>query len=476
MKRIISITLIFVLILLMSVYALAADSQTLVISANSATVQPGETAAITLTVQENPGFVWLIMRPKCDPNIFSWNAQKGDLPLDMDQEINVVWSADEDCTGLGALATLTFTVAENAQPGQYTISFAVYECFNMALEDVAVSMATITITVGNHNACSHASTADVPEMAPGCETDGYTAGVICKDCGTILSGHQKIAATGHCYDMAVIAPTCEANGYTQYSCANCDSSYSENVVAALGHLDENRDHICDNGCGTVMENCSDADGDGDHVCDICGKADVTAHHYGQATCNSIATCTECGISTGTELAHTEVVDAAVAPTCNAPGRTEGKHCAVCGEVLIALQEIPATGAHTNARGSWEMDGDHHWHLCDVCGAVFAQEAHEGGVATCAGKAQCIVCDNAYGEIDPQKHHFGQWTLKTAPTAETEGEEIRSCAQCGVEESRPLEKLPAVQQGNNGLILVAVLVVLVGAGIAAFFLLKKKRGA
>ena len=41
--------------------------------------------------------------------------------------------------------------------------------------------------------------------------------------------------------------------------------------------------------------------------------------------------------------HTEVVDPAEEATCTEPGKTEGKHCSVCGEVLVAQKEIPALG-------------------------------------------------------------------------------------------------------------------------------------
>lgn len=69
---------------------------------------------------------------------------------------------------------------------------------------------------------------------------------------------------------------------------------------------------------------------------------------------------ECG-STFTDryvdaLGHTEVTDNAVAPNCTATGLTEGKHCSVCGEVLVAQKTVDALG-HGYVNGE-----------CSRCGA------------------------------------------------------------------------------------------------------------
>lgn len=48
--------------------------------------------------------------------------------------------------------------------------------------------------------------------------------------------------------------------------------------------------------------------------------------------------------------HIEVIDPAIAPTCTENGKTEGKHCSVCGEILVK-QEILNAG---HMWGEWQI--------------------------------------------------------------------------------------------------------------------------
>ena len=46
---------------------------------------------------------------------------------------------------------------------------------------------------------------------------------------------RAIDALGHSYAAVVTAPTCTANGYTTHTCATCNDTFTDTVVAATGH-------------------------------------------------------------------------------------------------------------------------------------------------------------------------------------------------------------------------------------------------
>ena len=75
--------------------------------------------------------------------------------------------------------------------------------------------------------------------------------------------------------------------------------------------------------------------------------------------------------------HTEVIDAAIEPTCAETGLTEGKHCSVCNMVIVSQEEIPANG-HTivvdaanaaTCTATGLTEGTH----CSVCGTVLVAQ-------------------------------------------------------------------------------------------------------
>lgn len=95
-----------------------------------------------------------------------------------------------------------------------------------------------------------------------------------------------------------------------------------------------------------------------------------------------ATCTACGIITYTcidcgdtyqeeipAIGHRIVIDEAVSATCTASGKTEGSHCSVCGETIIAQKEIPAIGHNYKCivtKATLKKNGNIA-NKCEICG-------------------------------------------------------------------------------------------------------------
>ena len=271
-------------------------------------------------------------------------------------------------------------------------------------------------------------------VAATCTKTGKTEGKHCSVCKEVLVKQETVPATGHKeVTDAAVAPTCTKNGLTEGShCSKCGwVKQAQKPISAIGHAVEKE-------AETVWEWNIPADGSFASVkvsaqCKNCNDTISTTANNATYWHSINATCTESGknvysvtVSLGGQdfygekevdnpddpaRGHTEVTDAAVAPTCTETGKTEGKHCSVCNTVLTKQETIPATG-HT-----------------EVTDAAVAPTCTETGLTE--GK-HCSVCNTVLvkQETVPATGHTEVTDVAVAPTCtETGLTEGKHCSVC-----------------------------------------------
>ncbi len=173
------------------------------------------------------------------------------------------------------------------------------------------------------------------------------------------------------------------------------------------------------------------------TCERCQATEGSAlgHDWVDATCTEPKTCETCQATEGVANGHTPEEDWAKdennhwheCANCEGQEFEKAEHayddacdttCDTCG------YQRTITHSYTKLNG----DANEHWYECDVCNAIDPEsvEAHEGGTATCGAKANCEVCNVAYGELDGTNHTSEEFKYVT----NNDGTHAKKYACCG----------------------------------------------
>ncbi len=263
------------------------------------------------------------------------------------------------------------------------------------------SSATVTVTCSNNSEHVETAEAEITKVTvkdSACLVSGtnrYTAKATIDGKVFGSSKDESLSAIGHNYGE----PVWTWDGYTdataKFVCSN-DNTHIENIVAAITSVTT------------------------DPTCTEDGKTVYTATvTFEEKTYTN--TKTEILPATG----HTEVVDKAAAPTCTETGVTEGKHCSVCEDVLVAQQVIDALG---------------HTEVIDKAVAPTCTETGLTEGSHCSACNEVLVMQNS---VPAKGHTFGEWYVSQEANIYASGKMQRKCSVCNTteEKSYTMEPIP-----------------------------------
>ncbi len=253
-------------------------------------------------------------------------------------------------------------------------------------------------------------------QAATCTEIGWDAYDTCSRCD--YTTYKEIPTLGH--DLIhhdAQAATCTEIGWDAYdTCSRCDcTTYKE--IPALGHdlkVTAKAEPTCTEPGMEAYWTCQ-RDGCGKLFSDEEGKNEIEAPVVIKAK------------------GHTEVVDAAVAPTCTETGLTEGKHCSVCDIVLAAQEVLPAKG-HTPA-------------------AAVRENEKTASCARVGSYDEVVYCSVCGKELSRKSKSMPARGHNYAETGRTITRIYHSCRNCGdsywIDNTRSRSLIPDLVRDENG---------------------------
>ena len=219
---------------------------------------------------------------------------------------------------------------------------------------------------------------------------------------------RTIAATGHNYIETIVEPTHTEQGYTFHTCTNCEQTYTDNEIAALGHEFGEWQVI-------TAATCTE-EGQEQRLCE-CGEIETRI----------IAA-----------SAHSFTIISEEGNECI--GITRHLQCEICGEEeTISILGIGHTFDKITIGGS----------DAERIPATCTSPAFDKETCSRCGEVQLTIVEGS----SALGHEFGEWEIDVDPTYTQEGSKHRTCTRCDAEETEAILKLDVVIEVEENLLLI-----------------------
>lgn len=330
MKKLISLFVALVFVVMAVPYgavsAFAAELNPCTISVESQSGLVGSTVEVHVKIKNNPGILAASLTVTFDRGLTLTGISNGEAfsPLTMtkpgklETPCRFVWDSMEispdDITD-GDVLVLTFEIAPDAEAGTdlaVNISTKAGDIIDADLNPVEVKMVSGVVSVVDYT--------------PG---DVNNDGVVAPLDIVLL---RRFLASG--YDVTIVEPAADVNGDGNINVADI-VLIRRYLAGGYGvELPPSGNKVCNHTLektDAVLPKCTENGNIEYWQCTKCKKYYLAADASNEITADEVLVG-----ATG----HTVVIDPAVQPTYDASGLTEGSHCSVCKEVIVAQTVIP----------------------------------------------------------------------------------------------------------------------------------------
>ena len=386
MKKLSIITICVLLVSLLAVPVLAAQSANMSVSVSNKTLYRGDTVTVTVSTSKVDNCVSGGFMFSFDKSVFEYvsgSATLSGYTAGVSTAAGNVagYFMNGNATVQGSIFQITLKVKDTAAVGTYTISGV--PSLTDADSAVSCSAGSASVTVACHHSYGSWTEADSGHQQT------------CEHCGDVKTEDHK-------WDNGseTKKATCKEEGVKTYTCTVCNATKTE----AIPKTD---DHVFGNLTAVDGNNHKD-------TCSVCQKEITEGHNWNKgvvtkkATCKEEGektyTCTDCGATKVEKLPISDVHSWSKWAKVDAD--THKRSCSVC--------EKEETGNHSY-NSYWSKDRNNHYHECSVCKDQKDVEKHTPGPEATETTAQtCTVCKYIIKAALGHTHNYAQeWSTDEA---------------------------------------------------------------